>query len=130
MDGAGVATLPVAADEVRAAPDLVLVRGGFIVGKVVDGAGNGVQPGIAADVGLYGPSRPRPGAAIELARVAADGSFRLRVAPGSNYVYLRGASDYTSTDGGSKTVDVAEGQTVEIEFRVRSLGGPEPQTRR
>jgi hypothetical protein len=47
-----------------------------------------------------------------------DGTFRLRVAPGSNYVYV--AAQLPGLEAPSDfTVDVAEGKETKVEFKVR-----------
>ena len=120
----------------KAVPDLRLVRGGFIVGHVVD-ADTGqpfypsdakAPPWFRPDVALYGPSRPRSGAACEATPIQADGWFCIRAAPGSNYVYLRIYKPSQAVPPAAMDVDVAEGQTVTIEFKVRQeRTGNEPQ---
>ena len=102
-------------------PDIELTKGGFIAGLVVDTNGKPVRPGKVCDVGLYGPSRPRPGAAIEVAQIKDDGSFKLRVAPGSNYVYLRADDRTWRATIGNHTVDVDAGKTVRVEFVVQQI---------
>jgi hypothetical protein len=123
------------------APDLQLVRGGLIVGRVIDEA-SGLPVDMEQDsrltkhfhrpdVAFYGPARPRSGAACECVPIERDGSFRLRTAPGGTYVYPRmGPFDEwelsaqippPNHDG---MTEVAEGQTVEIEFRVRKATSP------
>ena len=97
--------------KIHAAGDLVLVRGGFITGRVVDARGRRVRPEGRLAVGLYGPSRPRSGAAIESVRVGKDGTFRIRAAPGRNYIYF--------CSGGAQGgiyVNVVEGRTTEVEM--------------
>ncbi|MCB9877247.1 MAG: carboxypeptidase regulatory-like domain-containing protein [Planctomycetes bacterium] len=102
------------------APPLKLTPGGLFVGKVVDATtGETLKPGPSADVAIYGPSRPRSGAACDCSPVAADGTFRIRVAPGSNYIYLRGVHGYASVGPDSFTLDVGEGEEQQVEFRVQ-----------
>lgn len=97
------------------------MRGGFIIGKVIDTAtGKPVRPGAGSDVGIYGPSRPRSGAAIEAAQIQKDGTFRIRAAPGNNYIYLRARPGWTS--GTAKNVEVEEGKIIEVEFAVQRRG--------
>ena len=110
--------------QTRKAPDLELVEGGFIIGQVIDAeSGEPVKPGPASDVGLHGPSRPQSGAAIESSHVKEDGSFRIRVAPGRNYIYLRGGKGWLRNEAEiipkHHWVNVDEGQTVEVEFKIR-----------
>ena len=107
--------------------DLRLVRGGFIVGNVVD-ADTGqpfypsdakAPPWFRPDVAMYGPSRPRSGPACEVTPIQADGSFRIRAAPGNNYVYLRVYNRSRAVPPAAMDVDVAEGQVVTVQFKVR-----------
>ncbi|MEO2003248.1 MAG: redoxin domain-containing protein [Candidatus Poribacteria bacterium] len=98
--------------------DLYLIKGGFIVGSVVDDeTGKAVRPGERSDVGLYGPSKPISGAAIDYARIAEDGTFRLRAAPGANFPYLRSRPPWTVVGPPDRvqqhTVNVENGKTVE-----------------
>lgn len=108
--------IAIAAKAVEAEPgktisvaDISLVRGGFVTGRVIDAATN--KPVAPAEkrplrVAHYGPARPRTGAAVTSAVVNPDGTYRLRVAPGKNYVYLMNGQ-------GSQTVAVEDGQEVE-----------------
>jgi len=120
----------VEAGQEREAPNLRLVEGGFIVGRVIDEEiGKPIKPGTASDVAIYGPSRPKSGAAVESSRIREDGSFRIRVAPGRNYIYLRPREDW----GRGKAIAtpkhhwvyVANGQVVEVEFKIRKLSEDE-----
>ncbi|HEX5050912.1 MAG TPA: carboxypeptidase regulatory-like domain-containing protein [Planctomycetota bacterium] len=114
---------PVALGEETRAPDLVAIAGGFFVGRVLDAAtGKPVQPGATADVAIYGPSRPRSGAGCDISPVRPDGTFRIRVAPGSNYIYLRAGAGFAEVDPANFTIDVAEGAEQVVEFRVRPGG--------
>jgi protocatechuate 3,4-dioxygenase beta subunit len=128
------------AGQAKTAPDLRLVHGGLIVGRVIDkDTGLPVDPENdprltdqfhRPDVAFYGPSRPRSGAACETVPIQRDGSFRLRTALGKTWVYVRMGlvgewSSECSVRGGN--IYVAEDQTVEIEFRVRGdVRGPRP----
>ena len=118
------------AGEMREAPDLLLIEGGFIAGRVIDEAtGKPIKPGQYSDVAIYGPSRPKSGAAVETSRIREDGSFRIRVAPGRNYIYLRPMDDWgrviAATSPPSRWINVGDGQTVEIEFKARKLSQEE-----
>jgi hypothetical protein len=111
------------AGETLAAPDLRLVRGGAIEGRVVDAAsGEGLKPGASADVGLYGPARPRSGAAIEVGEIGPDGRFWIRAAPGGNHVYLRAGRGFEPVGPAAHDVLVEEGRAVEVRFVVRRAG--------
>lgn len=115
----------IAAAKEHTAGDLVLIKGGWITGRVVDENGKGVEPGEWSSVSLYGPSRPKSGAAIELADIQADGTFKIRAAPGRNYIYLNGMPDWipVAARAAGKTFDhwvtVVEGKTLEVEFVVQ-----------
>ena len=121
----------------KTAADLRLVRGGFIVGHVRDAeTGRPVYPSDAEappwhvpDVAMYGPARPQSGGACESAPIQKDGSFRLRAAPGSNHVYLRIFGRLLkAVPPAAMDVDVADGQTVTIDFKVRKkTEADEPQ---
>ncbi len=94
--------------------DIPMVKGGFVVGKVFDATGKVVEPplGQPQSVAHYGPARPRTGAAVTSTTIKDDGTYRLRIAPGRNYVYLM--------DGGAGAwVDVAAGQEGAARFAHR-----------
>ena len=116
------------AGQSREAPKLLLTGGGFLSGRLID-ADTGDNVDLADEehvsVGIYGPSRPRSGAAIDGGRVEADGSFRFRLPPGRHYVYLSGTGPLT-VDGegrGAHEVEVRAGETTETTFRVRRAAG-------
>jgi hypothetical protein len=92
--------------------DIRLVRGGFVVGTVVDGkTGRPVTPVQGhSQVAHYGPARPRTGASVMTTVIGADGTYRLRVAPGRNYIYVMDGS-------AAAFVDVKDGQEVEFDLR-------------
>ncbi len=109
-------------EDITKASDLRLIRGGFIAGRIVDvetGKPVRVPSRLRADIGLYGPSRPMSGAAIEVTPIQKDGTFRIRAAPGKNYVYGRWAREDLELPT-AVWVDVEDGQTVEIELKARS----------
>jgi len=112
--------------QTREAPDLLLVEGGFIWGRVVDEAsGEPVKPGAGSNVAISGPSRPESGAAVTSSPVGDDGSFRIRVAPGHNRIQLRPRGQWgrrTATfSPRNHRVEVGDGQTVEVVFTIRKL---------
>lgn len=123
-------SLALAAGETTTAPDLQLVSGGFITGRILHFETEKpvlrTSDGLRLRVGLYGPSRPKSGAAIESVVVADDGSYRIRVAPGENrpYVPMFGLMKRTS-----RTVpfNVGEGETVELDFYVNPQREPPAQ---
>lgn len=102
------------------APDLVAVAGGFFVGRVVDAdTGKPLQPGASADVAIYGPSRPRSGGACDCSPIGVDGTFRIRVPPGSNFIYLRADPAFEAVGADAFTLPVETGRETSVEFRVR-----------
>jgi type II secretory pathway component GspD/PulD (secretin)/beta-lactamase regulating signal transducer with metallopeptidase domain len=116
--------------QTRRAPDLLLVEGGYITGRVIDQeTGEPVKPGAASDVAIHGPSRPRSGAAVEHSHVREDGSFRIRVAPGRNYIYLRPGEGWRRQEATVTSpkhwVEVSNGQTAEVEFKIRKFSQDE-----
>lgn len=98
--------------------DIKLVRGAFVTGTVIDVATN--EPVVPAGdraprVAHYGPARPRTGAAVTSTKVNPDGTYRLRVAPGTNYIYLMTGGSFeivTVEDGEEIMVDLIAGQRV------------------
>ncbi|MGA2259183.1 MAG: hypothetical protein ABSG53_31305, partial [Thermoguttaceae bacterium] len=129
------------AGTMKTAPDLRLVHGGLIVGRVIDAdTGKPFRP-LAADgsrvppyIRMYGPSRPWSGGACETASIQEDGSFQLRAAPGNNHVDLQhqfgrplpGVNTFgieedcwKEVSPGSLELGVTEGQTVTVEFKLR-----------
>jgi hypothetical protein len=61
-------------------------------------------------VAHYGPARPRTGAAVTNTPINADGTYRLRVAPGRNYVYLM-------SDGHAFAyIDVEDGREAKLDL--------------
>jgi beta-lactamase regulating signal transducer with metallopeptidase domain len=119
-----IASLDVAAGKMSVA-DLKLIEGGFLEGKLVDVDSNKAIPktaeGRAIQVAAYGPAHPRPGAAVQSATVDENGHFRLRVAPGVNYPYIMMPDLWNRVqrrDEYKKGIAVAEGEVVQLEFRV------------
>jgi hypothetical protein len=103
-------------------PDLLLIRGGTISGRVIDattGKPCQVPASGSADIGLHGRSRPKSGAGIARAPVMNDGTFFIRAAPGKNYVYVRWVREDLKLPTAA-WVDVTEGETVNVELRVPS----------
>lgn len=109
--------------------DLKLVEGGFITGKVIEKeTGKGIQPGEHSDVAIYGPSRPKSGAAVQISEIKRDGTYKIRVAPGKNYIYLMQLHTWTmdNVDGlQSHWVDVKKGETVsDVNFYMKKRKEP------
>jgi hypothetical protein len=108
-------------------PPLKLIAGGVISGQVLNASTH--QPvtvssnGNRIVLGLFGPSHPpmrRNEVPVRLARVDAEGRFRLRAAPGENFPYLlninceRKPSDTLL----QRPVIVKEGQTTAYDMLV------------
>jgi beta-lactamase regulating signal transducer with metallopeptidase domain/protocatechuate 3,4-dioxygenase beta subunit len=112
--------MPLAVKAIAAEPgktvsgaDIRLVKGGFVVGTVLDAAtGKPMTPGRDNPIYVahYGPARPRTGAAVTNTPINADGTYRLRVAPGRNFVYLM--SDANS----SAYVNVEDGREAKLDL--------------
>ncbi len=83
-----------------------LIRGVQVEGRVVDAmTGN---PVAEVGVGVYGPMRPRSGAAIVSAKTDNDGRYRFRLPPGQTYFYICGPvpAEYGTRTNGGCTVDL------------------------
>jgi beta-lactamase regulating signal transducer with metallopeptidase domain len=114
-DRIAIAAKAVAAEsgQVHKHVDIRMVRGGFVVGTVIDGATDKPIESAtdeAIHVAHYGPARPRTGAAVTSTALNPDGTYRLRVAPGQNYVYLM-------SGGTSAIVQVADGEETRLDLR-------------
>jgi beta-lactamase regulating signal transducer with metallopeptidase domain/protocatechuate 3,4-dioxygenase beta subunit len=126
--------VPAAPDKPVTNADFQLVRGGFVVGTVIDDATNKPLAGSKDKpyiVAHYGPACVRmdssdfqmvgvPELSIGVpqeTRVNPDGSFRLRVAPGRNGVYF--IENYGETLQSPQIVTIADGEEKTIELRVK-----------
>jgi beta-lactamase regulating signal transducer with metallopeptidase domain len=89
---------------------LELIRGVEVEGKVVlHGVGSSVA---GADVGVYGPFRPRTSAMTRGAKSGANGTYHYRLPPGETYLYVMGPPPgFTRLpgEGSSRTVNIPEG---------------------
>ena len=66
-----------------------LIRGVEVEGKVLDQTtGRPIQ---GAEIGVYGPFRPRSSAATEDAKTDAKGRYHYRLPPGETYFYVMGS---------------------------------------
>ncbi|MFH1301602.1 MAG: carboxypeptidase regulatory-like domain-containing protein, partial [Planctomycetota bacterium] len=97
--------------------DIRMTRGGYVVGKVIDPQTNqpvnGSQTNI--QIGHHGPARPMTGAAVTSIPVKGDGTYRLHVAAGRNYVYLM------SGNSAPVYLKVGDGQTVKHDFTIGTI---------
>jgi beta-lactamase regulating signal transducer with metallopeptidase domain len=121
--------MPLAIKALKAEPgvrsgghDIHMVRGGFVKGRILTPSGEPapIPEGHANKVAHYGPARPRTGAAVTSTRINADGTFRLHVAPGRNYVYVMNGS-------AAAIVEVGDGKEVEHDLIV-GIGTGNPFT--
>ncbi|MDB5313540.1 MAG: Regulatory sensor-transducer, BlaR1/MecR1 family [Gemmataceae bacterium] len=132
---AALDSLAVEAGKTYAAPDLALVEGGWLEGRLVDvQTGNPVH-GTKIEqmcVGLYGPSRPKFGGDCQSGAVDDQGRFRLRVAPGINYPFIMNQDYWARTQRREyyeTGVEVKAGEVVSVEFRIlptKPVADPEP----
>ena len=95
----------------------------FIKGRVVDNKGSpvSISQGQRITIGVYGPARPKSGAAIEGVYTDAKGEFRIRVPAGRNYPYLSSILPSVVLEGNEfeqEGVMVEDGKATEIEFRI------------
>jgi hypothetical protein len=121
-------SLPLESGQDVTGADLQLVKGGFLNGRVIDEAGNPVAlaEGRRVVIGVYGPARPKRGAAIQAVFVNAKGQFRIRVPQGLNYPYIASVMPQSVLEGQEFETDgvtVDDGKTTEIEFRIKSSSG-------
>lgn len=101
-----------------------LIRGVEVAGKV-SAAGTG-RPLAGAMIGVYGPSRPRSGAASAAATTDDGGRYRFRLPPGETYFYLMGAPpDYAMGTGRGRTVTIPDG-VARFEFPTTELKPASP----
>jgi protocatechuate 3,4-dioxygenase beta subunit len=103
--------------------EIKLIRGVQVEGKVVD-ARNG-NPVAEVGIGVYGPMRPRSGAAIVSAKTDSDGRYRFRLPPGQTHFYICGPApaEYGRRLGQGHTVEIP---AEEREFTVPDIKiGPE-----
>jgi peroxiredoxin/5-hydroxyisourate hydrolase-like protein (transthyretin family) len=94
---------------------LKLETGGLVTGKVLRPNG---KPAAQVPVGVYGPARPRSGAAVQSTLTDSDGMYQLRVPAGEQFVYVQLEGD------GMRTLTVKEGESAQADFLLKQ--DPEP----
>ena len=117
------------AGQTRQAPDLELIKGGFLEGRVIDAeTGKPIARTAKGRVGVatYGPAHPESGAAVQGTNVDENGRFRMRVPPGTYGPYI-GSEDirlsgWLPVGFETQWVEVKEGQTRRVEFHVLPPG--------
>jgi hypothetical protein len=107
------------AGEVRDGLDFHLVRGGRILGHVLDARTRDPIP--AAEFFIYGPSAPRSSDGVFAARADADGKIVACVPPGKQYCYPENTPGYRILNRWEMPgeFDVRSGETVRLDFRLR-----------
>lgn len=124
---AAIDSLVAKAGETTQAPMIELVEGGWLEGRLLDAATR--QPlmhierdggRFPADIRIYGPDRPQSGSqSLFKSSPDADGRFRMRVAPGKQFVRLSPSNlkaRLLSRERFEAGIDVAEGQTVQFDL--------------
>lgn len=125
--------VPALPDNPVANADIQLMRGGSVVGTVIDDATNRPLAGSKDKTYLvahYGPACVRtemvfqrvgaPDLSIgvqQQTRVNPDGTFRLRVAPGHNAVFF--LENYGEIEQSPQIVTIADGEEKKVELRVK-----------
>jgi beta-lactamase regulating signal transducer with metallopeptidase domain/uncharacterized GH25 family protein len=105
--------------------DFKLIKGGLVRGKVTK-ADTG-EPITDTEVGAHTPAHPQSSASVQGTQVGPDGSYTLRVPPGTQHVYVMGLlpEAYRQREQDIRDVSVADGQTVSLDFQVpRRPGKP------
>ncbi|HLL91053.1 MAG TPA: carboxypeptidase regulatory-like domain-containing protein, partial [Tepidisphaeraceae bacterium] len=105
--------------------DVALMPGTVITGQVTDDAGGPVPD---VPIGIHGPAHPRDAGGVQVTRTAADGTFRARVPPGEQYVYvmttqIKGLVVPEVDSGRSRTVTTRDGGgPVTVDFQFKRAG--------
>ncbi|HEY7326946.1 MAG TPA: M56 family metallopeptidase [Gemmataceae bacterium] len=127
----------VTAGKTHAAPDLTLIEGGWIEGRLIEAeTGKPIRRDPRSQqrlhVAAYGPSHPKSGAACQSSEVDDNGAFRLRVAPGISYPYIMYPNVWNLTQRREyyqKGIEVKSGEVVTLVFRILSkepIPDPDP----
>jgi beta-lactamase regulating signal transducer with metallopeptidase domain len=101
--------------------DLKISKGGVIAGHIVD-ISTGKAPNSCENMSLIGSVHGTVYPGMPYADVQPDGTFKMRVPAGRNYFGFYNSFNYSGVNTDKyleKGVDVAEGETVEVEIRVK-----------
>ncbi len=103
--------------ETKSGLNFDLVPGGFVVGTVTKADGS---PAVGYEVGIYGPAHPQSSAWVQSAKVQADGTYKLRVPAGKQFVYVMVPvnPESSGTNNQQATVKVVDGQTTKVNFQL------------
>jgi RNA polymerase sigma factor (sigma-70 family) len=120
---AALENISLRAGETVTPPDLKLITGALLTGRVTvkeDG-----QPVPNVTIGIYGPAHPRIGAWVGNTTTGADGTYAVRLPPGSQYVYFSSAlpAGYESTGPSDSEIKLADGAVGTLNFEVRRTRG-------
>jgi beta-lactamase regulating signal transducer with metallopeptidase domain/5-hydroxyisourate hydrolase-like protein (transthyretin family) len=117
-------SLKVVAGKTYSNKNISLIEGAWLEGRVIDadtGKPLSHAEGRQLAVAIYGPSRPRSGAAVTSSPVDKNGRFGLRVAPGRNFPYIMTSSVWQRTEDREKFrkgIVMKAGELVSLDFRV------------
>jgi beta-lactamase regulating signal transducer with metallopeptidase domain len=126
-------SLEVVSGETKETPDLKLVRGATISGRLVHGVTG--KPLTLADfhslfdetrytsMTVTVPARSKPGPGEQAVDIASDGSFQLHVPPGKNTIKFSPPAPWSLVDyptGLDKTFSLAEGQHLRLDLWVEA----------
>lgn len=134
---AAIDSFAVSAGKTQTAPDLTLIDGGWIEGRLIDAE---TSKPISRDprsqqrinVAVYGPSRPKSGAACQASEVDDNGVFRLHVPPGINFPYIMHSDVWNRTQRREyyeKGIEVKSGEVASLVVRIlpkEPLADPDP----
>ena len=95
--------------------DLILVRGGFITGRVTDRDND--EPIANHHISFHDAARPRSQASVHGTETDETGAYRFHAAPGPAMVYTSAPEGYQNIGQIKKFVDVVEAETVTIDFQ-------------
>ena len=95
--------------------DLILVRGGFITGRVTDQDTN--EPIADHRISFHDAARPESQTSVHGTETAENGNYRFRAAPGRALVYTSAPEGYQDIGQVNRYVDVVEGETVVVNFQ-------------
>ena len=95
--------------------DLILVKGGFITGRVTDRDND--EPIANHHISFHDAARPQSQVSVHGTHTDETGAYRFRAAPGRAMVYTNAPEGYQNIGQIKKFVDVVEAETVTIDFQ-------------
>jgi RNA polymerase sigma factor (sigma-70 family) len=120
---AAIENVALGAGETATTPDVKLIAGALLTGRVTVKEGGTPVPNVP--LGIYGPAHPRSGAWVGNTTTGADGTYALRVPPGTQYVYFSGGMPIGFEAEGSTggEITVADGAIGTVNFELRRTRG-------